>query len=178
MASSASKRYARAVYELAQENGAVDQWQQDLEVLAAIINDPETGSYLQSPKVREAERLSLLDGALKDSSPEARRLAEMLVKRQRLEIAPEMLEVFQQLVLEDQGIAIADVTTAVPLDADSEKLVEQQLSELIGKKLEVRYHVDPSIIGGLVARVGDTLVDGSVSSQLRRMHDRLSLASR
>ena len=77
-----------------------------------------------------------------------------------------MLEVFNHLQLEDDGVAIADVTTATPLDADSENLVEQQLSELIGKKLEVRYHVDPSIIGGLVAQVGDTLVDGSVSSQL------------
>ncbi len=178
MASSASKRYGRAVYELAKETGTVDAWQQDLEVLAAIINDPDTGTYLQSPKVREAQRLTLLDGALKEAQPGARRLAEMLVKRQRLDIAPDMLEVFNHLQLEDDGVAIADVTTATPLDADSENLVEQQLSELIGKKLQVRYHVDPAIIGGLVAQVGDTLVDGSVSGQLRRMHDRLSLAGR
>ena len=88
MASSASKRYGRAVYELAKETGTVDAWQQDLEVLAAIINDPDTGTYLQSPKVREAQRLTLLDGALKEAQPDARRLAEMLVKRQRLGYCP------------------------------------------------------------------------------------------
>ncbi len=68
---------------------------------------------------------------------------------------------------------IADVTTAVPLDAAGEKMIQQQLSELVGKEVEIRTQVDPAIIGGMVARIGDNLIDGSVSNQLRRLHERL-----
>jgi F-type H+-transporting ATPase subunit delta len=98
----------------------------------------------------------------------------MLIERNRFEIAPDMLEVYRDLLLAAQGIAIADVTTAVELTPAEQEQVGQQLADIIGRKIEMRLHVDPSLIGGLVARVGDQLIDGSVSTQLRAMRAALA----
>jgi F-type H+-transporting ATPase subunit delta len=98
----------------------------------------------------------------------------MLLERRRLSSVPEIFEQYQALVLKEKGIVIADVTTAVPLDAAGEAMIGKQLSELVGKDVEVRTQVDPAIIGGMVARIGDNLIDGSVSNQLRRLHERLT----
>jgi F-type H+-transporting ATPase subunit delta len=68
---------------------------------------------------------------------------------------------------------IAEVTTAMPIDKEAEAAIKQRLSDLVGKQVELRAEVDPSIIGGVVARIGDHLIDGSVSNQLRRLRDRL-----
>jgi F-type H+-transporting ATPase subunit delta len=77
-------------------------------------------------------------------------------------------------VREHRGVAVAEVTTAVPLDAAEADDVSRRLGALIGKRIELRTQVDPSIIGGIIARVGDYLIDGSVTGQLSRLRSRLS----
>jgi F-type H+-transporting ATPase subunit delta len=175
LASSAAKRYAQAVFSLARERGTFDQWERDLLRLNSLVADSRALTYLTSPKVSEPEKLSLLDKVLEDAQPEARNLARLLLERRRIRIIPDFLRSFHESVLEARGIAVAEVTTAVPLDAEAESMVRNRLTELIGKKIELRSHVDPAIIGGLIARVGDSLIDGSVSSRLRRLHERLSV---
>ncbi len=135
--------------------------------------DPVTRGYLESPKNSEVDKRALLDKALEGGQPEAIRLTDLLLERRRLTTIPDIYEHFQSLLLKEKGIVIADVTTAVPLDAAGEKMIQQQLSELVGKEVEIRTQVDPAIIGGMVARIEDNLIDGSVSSQLRRLHERL-----
>ena len=76
-------------------------------------------------------------------------------------------------MLERRGIAVAYVTTAVPLNEEEQAAVQRRLGALIGKQIELRAEVDPNIIGGIVARVGDQLIDGSVLNQLRRLRERL-----
>ena len=90
------------------------------------------------------------------------------------EIAPEMNTLFREAVLEERGIAVAEVTTAEPLDAHGQEIVREHLRKLVGRDIELRLKVDPSIIGGIVARVGDQLIDGSVINQLRRLRARLA----
>ena len=174
MASGAAKRYAQAVFELAKEQGTLDRWTDDLAILDALAGDPATMSFFTSPKHSEAEKLDLIDRALADSQAETRRLGQMLVRRRRLPIIPDLVQAFNELVLKESGIVVANVTTAVPLDAAAETMVKAQLKAIVGQEIELRTHVDPSIIGGLVARVGDNLIDGSVSDRLRRMHERLA----
>ncbi len=177
MASGAAKRYAQAVFSLAREKGNFDQWQTDLARLAALVGDERASYYLGSPNVPESEKLNLLEASLKDSSQEVKNLARLLLQRQRLEIAPEINEIFIESVLAERGIAVAEVTTAEPLDEEGQKIVREQLSKIVGKEIELRMKTDPEIIGGIVARVGDQLIDGSVINQLRRLRARLAAAS-
>jgi F-type H+-transporting ATPase subunit delta len=177
VATTVARRYAQAVFEIARETQAFDAWERDLDILNAVMTDSVTSSYLRSPKTPAADKQALLDKALENASPEAKRLSSMLLERRRLASVPEIYEKYQSLLLEEKGIVIADVTTAVPLDDAGEKMIQKQLSELVGKDVEVRTQVDPAIIGGMVARIGDNLIDGSVSSQLRRLHERLTTSN-
>lgn len=174
MASGAAKRYTQAVFSLAREKGNFDQWQADLARLDAIVSDEQAATYLESPRVSMGDKQKLLDTALAQNGPECRNLARLLLQRQRLEIAPEMNTLFQEAVLEERGIAIAEVTTAEPLDAHGQEIVRDHLRTLVGRDIELRLNVDPSIIGGIVARIGDQLLDGSVINQLRRLRLRLA----
>jgi len=174
MASGAAQRYTQAVFSLAKEKGNFDQWQADLARLDAIVSDVQAAAYLESPRISMSDKQKLLDTALADSGAESRNLAKLLLQRQRLEIAPEMNILFREAVLEERGIAVAEVTTAEPLDTHGQEIVREHLRKLVGLDIELRLKVDPSIIGGIVARVGDQLIDGSVINQLRRLRARLA----
>ena len=174
MASGAAKRYAQAVFSLAKERGTLDRWLDDLASLNDLMSDPRAAEYLASPAVPEAQKLRLVDQSLANGQPEARNLAHMLIQRQRISIIPDLAQLYGEAVLQERGIVIAEVTTAEPLSPSEQEMVRAQLSKLVGKRVQLRTNVDPSIIGGVVARVGDRLIDGSVINQLRRLRARLA----
>jgi F-type H+-transporting ATPase subunit delta len=174
MASGAAKRYAQAVFGLAKERGTLDRWLDDLALLNDLMSDPRAAEALSSPAVPETQKLALMDRVLAGAQPEARNLAHLLIQRQRVSIIPDIAQLFGAAVLEERGIAIAEVTTAEPLGPSEQEMVRAQLSKLVGKNVQLRLHTDPSIIGGVIARVGDRLIDGSVINQLRRLRARLA----
>ena len=177
MASGAAKRYAQAVLGLAKEQGTLDAWYEVLARLDEVMRDPRAAQFFASPSVAAADKLRVLDRVLATAQPEARNLARLLVERDRLDIVPRMFEIYADARLAEQGVAIAEVTTAEPLGMLEQEVVREQLGRLIGKRIELRLHTDPSIIGGIVARVGDRLIDGSVISRLRRLRARLTAAA-
>lgn len=174
MATGAAKRYTEAVFSIAREQGTFEQWQRDLDTLAQLMTEPGVRAVLESPNVDESRKEQLIASILTEAQPEATNLARLLLQRGRIGLVGEMAEVFREAALAELGIVVADVTTAQPLDKAGEALVRQRLTDLIGKQVEIRTHVDPEIIGGIVAKVGDQLLDGSVASQLRRLRDRMS----
>lgn len=174
MATGAAKRYAQAVLSLARERTSLDAWQADLGTLNSLMQDPKAAQFFASPRVSLREKLQLLDSALLSAQPEARRLARILAERNRLGIAADLYRIYSEARLADQGIAIADVTTAEPLNDAERDVVTTQLKRLIGKDIELRTKTDPAMIGGIIARVGDQLIDGSVVTRLRRLRARLT----
>lgn len=174
MASGAAKRYAQAVMQVAKEQNTLDAWQRDLDNLATATREPGVAQFLQSPNVEETDKLKYLEGALAQGQPEARNLAKMLLERNRLDIIPGMVDAFTEARMAEQGIIVADVTTAEPLNDVEQQTVRAQLEKMLGKQVELKLHSDPAIIGGIVARVGDRLIDGSVINQLRRLRARLA----
>lgn len=173
MASGAAKRYVQAIVEVAREQQSFDAWQQDLHRLGATVEDRAVATYLQNPSVQSAEKKKAMDIILRDAQPEARNLAHMLVDGHRTGIIPELVELFDEAVLAERGIVMADVTTAEPLDEDAQQAVRERLSGIVGKDVELRMHTDPEIIGGLIAQIGDAVIDGSVQTRLRRLRARL-----
>lgn len=173
MAQSAAKRYAEAVFSLAKEQGTLGAWAEDLARLNSLLEDPQVARFFDNPNVSQTEKIQIMDEALTEGQPEARNLGRILVERNRVGIIPELCRQFGEALLADQGIAIANVTTAEPLSEQEQEAVRQQLGRVVGKEIELRLHTDPSIIGGVIAQIGDMLIDGSVANQLRRLRTRL-----
>lgn len=169
MASSAAKRYTQALTEIAQESNTFDAWQRDLDTLAALVSDEEVLNYFQSPSVQVEQKLKTAEVVLADAQPEARTLLRMMIERRRLRLFPEIATLFAEEALAAKGIVMIDVTTADALDDAGEQLVRERLKGIVGKDVELRLHTDANIIGGIVARIGDQVIDGSVLNQLRRM---------
>ena len=176
MASGAAKRYAQAVLGLAKERGTLDAWHADLARLNELMSDPQAADYFASPNVPEERKRALLDQALAAGQPEARNLARILLERRRLEIVPQLFALYEEGLRAERGIALAEVTVAEPLGPAEEAVIRDRLSRLVGKQVQLRLRVDPSIIGGIVARVGDQLIDASVTTRLRRLRARLAAA--
>lgn len=173
----AARRYAQAAFEMADRAGTLDRWERDLSRLAEALADPHIAAYIGSPRTPVAEKRALVQRLLgADAERLVLNLAGLLSERGRLGLLPAIYHTFHELVLARRGIAVGEVTTAVPLTDDEQELVRRRLRTLVGKEVELRTVVDPEIIGGIVARVGDQLIDGSVINQLRRLRERLVTA--
>lgn len=170
-----AKRYAQAVFSLADETNAHDQWLADLSLLAEAVEDPTTGGFFVSPNVSDERKRAAVGQLLPGESRKlVRNLAIMMIDRRRIDSVPLLVDVYRDLVLESRGIAVAQVTTAVEMTPAEEARVSAGLRDIVGREVELRTAVNPDIIGGMVARVGDRLVDGSVITQLNRL--RLTIA--
>lgn len=169
MASSAARRYTQAIAELAEEDNTYDAWQRDLETLNGVVSDAEVLAWLQNPAVNDADKISAVEAVLGGAQPETRNLVRMLIQRRRLELVPDINALFHDAVMAHKGVVLVDVTTADALDDAGKALVRERLKAIVGKDVELRLHEDASIIGGIVARIGDQVIDGSVLSQLRRL---------
>ena|SRR2546426_1005291 len=169
-----ARRYARAAFELAIENRQpLEGWLADLETVAGVVGDPEVNQVLISPRLSFEQKRSLVDRAISGLDPLRRNFVYLLIDRHRVDLIDAIRREFRALVLEHQGIAEATVTTAVPISEAEAARIGEQLGRLVGKKIVVHRQVDPSIIGGLVARVGDTLINGSVAARLAALREQL-----
>lgn len=175
-ASSAARRYAQAAFDIAKERNTLAVWDIDLRIVRETLEaDPMLGRVLENPETSQSEREQIVARLFGSSlTPLAYNLVKLLLLHRRLMIAPQIQEAFEEMYLEDQGVAFADVTTAIPLTADEETRVADSLARLTGKTIRLRTHVDPEILGGILARVGDQLIDGTVTSQLRQLRNRLA----
>jgi F-type H+-transporting ATPase subunit delta len=141
--------------------------------MAAVFSDSEIAALMQEARISAADKMGLAEKALAGVDPLVLNLARLLVHRGRTALAPQIAEAFQELVDAERGIAHALVTTAVPLSDDETRAVAEKLSEISNKQVVVETQVDERIIGGLVARIGDKLIDGSTRSRLLALKRRL-----
>ena len=103
-----------------------------------------------------------------------RNLLFLTADHRRTQFIPEIVATFQQVIRQRQGVAQAAVTTAVDLNAGQKKELASALGKLTGKKIEIKYSQDPSLLGGVVVRIGDTIYDGSLRSRLNEIRNRLA----
>lgn len=174
MASSAAKRYAQAVFSLGKEQGTLDAWGDDLAMLARIIADERIATYLTNPSVAAERRIEAFESSLHTNvQPEAKNLAKMLIERDRTMLIPEIREMFDDRLRTERGIAVATVTTAERLNEAEQDLIRQKLEAMYRLQVELAMKIDPDIIGGIIIRVGDQVIDGSVRNKLEKMRTRL-----
>lgn len=131
---------------------------------------------LAAPAVGMSIKESFIAKALPDLSPEAMNLAKILLRRGRFPLAPQIWNHFLLIHNKHRGIATAEVTSAIPLTAEELQALEKRLSALTGRQVVAELTVNPSIMGGIVARVGDQLIDASLRGRLEALRKQLATA--
>lgn len=169
-----ARRYAQALFLIAEENGDQDQWLADLEVLASSSRNPDFIAFIDSPKIENVKKIEVLKEAFSKSiSDLALNLVSLLATRNYVASLSSIADAFQELVDSEKGVERAEIVSAVKLTDAQEKGVVDKLTQMVGKELSVTTFVDESILGGYLARVGDRLLDGSVKTQLEDMRREL-----
>lgn len=175
----AAKRYAEAVYSIARDEGTQDRWQDDLATVAELVENREAAAYMARSRTSEADKRRLVEAVLRGASPLALNLALLLLQRNRLHLAPQIAAEFARMLDAERGIQHAEVTTAVPLGDAERRDLEGRLQQLTGaREVRLETRVDPDLIGGMVARIGDRLIDGSTRTRLLQLKRRLAGATR
>lgn len=173
----AAQRYASALADIALEQGAIEPVRRQLAAFADLLRQSaELKNYLSNPGVvRESkhgalEELSTRMGASKI----LRNFLFVLADHDRMPLLPEIVKAFHELILVQQGIVEAQVTSPAELTPAQKKVLDAALEQLTGKKIEARYELDTALMGGAVVRIGSTIYDGSVRAQLARLRARLA----
>ncbi len=169
-----ARRYAQAVFELALEHNAVDQWSSDLDLMADVMGSGDFFALLEAPQVPLRVKYQGIDTVMAGASQLARNLASVLVDHRSVRFAGAIRDEFRALADAHNGVARAEVVTAVAMEDAERERVSQLLGDLVGAKVETTERVDPEIIGGIIARVGDHLIDGSVRTRLADMRAALA----
>lgn len=172
------KRHAQAILQLALKDNSLEQWLADLKRLEGIAANTTFRVVLESPRLSLQEKLSVLKEPLQGLDPLAMNLLALLSSRGRLRLIPGIAAEYGRLVNAQRGLEAAEVITAIPLEEGEVKALAGRLEALMGKKLSVSARVEPAILGGVVARVGDQLLDGSLRSRLKALRKSLVEARR
>jgi F-type H+-transporting ATPase subunit delta len=168
----AAKRYAQAAFDIAVEANAVAQWRVDLDEIAQVLAESAAAPVFADGRIPLERRIAMVERALA-LQPLALNLARLLVSKSRSGEARAVANAFNRIADAHEGIVHAVVTTAVELSPGQLQGIERRMSTTLGKSVQATSIVDPSVIGGVVVKVGDRLVDGSVRTRLKRLRREL-----
>jgi len=172
-----ANRYAKALFDVALEEKAdLAQIDRDLQAVAAMLKgSPDVQLNLSRGSVTDAQRQSLMEAISKAMSLTApvTKMLVLLAKSGKVNLVPELDAAYRERLMSYQNIVRADVTSAAPLSPEKTKALADSLSKVTGKTVELSVSVDPELLGGVVARIGSTVYDGSVKTQLTKMRKEL-----
>jgi F-type H+-transporting ATPase subunit delta len=174
VAKAAARRYAKAVFDVAQDEGQVAEWGQRIASVGEVLSDPEVVSVLTNPTIAVEARLARVWAAPHVFDGPATNFAKLLIESNRVLDVRDIEQEFQRLADEAAGRVQATVTTAVELTPNDRDRVEAELSKRLGKEIRMHLVVDPNILGGLKLQYGDRLVDASVATKLQQLRRRLA----
>lgn len=163
------KRYAQAVFELALERNELEKWQGALDKILEISTDEEFMTLLENPRLPFETKKELLLKRLGEIHPLAVNLTFLLVHKGTLRLIGDIYHQYQTLLDAYRGIERAKVIAAVSLSDEERDSIAMGLGKLLKRKVVIDHKVDPSIIGGFVARVADMMIDGSIRQRLESL---------
>jgi F-type H+-transporting ATPase subunit delta len=170
----AARRYAEAAFEVALRDGTVETWRSELDSAGEIAADETIGRALANPAVALEARTEMAESIFgKVVGRPVLNLIGLMLRRGRIEQLPRVAAEFRRLDNARQGITLATATSAAPLSPDEVRAVTARMEQLTGGRVELDLKTDPSLLGGLVVRIGDRLIDGSVRGRLERLRNQL-----
>jgi F-type H+-transporting ATPase subunit delta len=162
-----ARRYAQALFAVAQENNKSDDLLVELESVEQLNRDKSVAAYLGNPAISFKEKESVLSGKLPGIGSAVVNLVYLLLSNGRMNMLGAVLDEYKQMVDGSKGIERAEVITAVPLDDNSRQKIGSRLGDILGKKIIIEPEsTDPELIGGVIVKVGGKLLDGSTRSAL------------
>ena len=174
---SIARQYAHALFDVAARSGetqAVGRYIAEMAVLVA--NHADLKSVIETPLVTPSQKRGLLDALIAAGGPiniEVQRMLELLADRDRLRLLGEVAAAYAARLMDAERVVSADVVSAVPLNEEGQAQLARALGKVTGRTVTIHVRVDPSIVGGVIARVGSLVFDGSVTRQIERMRERL-----
>lgn len=169
-----ARRYAKALFAVGKEEGKFEEYNDALQGLAELYSSgAELADALTNPLYPLDVREKVMEGIVASMGVEKimANFLNLLVEKKRAGILPEIAEEFQTMVDEEKNVSHGSVVSAVELNEELQAKVQATLEKLTGKKVELTTSVDPSIIGGIIAKVGDLELDGSIKTQLASLKD-------
>jgi F-type H+-transporting ATPase subunit delta len=173
--STIGRNYAETLLILAKRDGQAEQWGTLIESVASAMQEDQTlKTFLESPKLAAARKIEILNAAIgKRVPPVFLRFLETVILKRRQMVIPEIAQEYRALIDASEDRIHANVTVASePGEAEKDALV-RQLSRLFGKRVVPHISVNPAILGGVIVKVGDTVMDGSVRRRLASLRSRM-----
>lgn len=169
------RRYSQAIFEIALETNRLDVWTENLREFSVVLSDPEVSGMLRAPQIPAESKVGMIKELFGDSVDGlAQNFLLLLATRNLIFILPEIVTEFNKLVDEQAGIARGELISAVKLDKQQRGDITQVLSDIVGKPVKLTPFVDSGITGGIVARIGDTVIDGSIRAKFREMRTKMA----
>ena len=167
--------YADALFRIVRAEGELDRVEDELFRFGKLLDtNHELKQALSDQSIDRAQRTKVLEELLAGKvSPHTLSLLTFVVEQGRARQLPQILDQVTALAAEARQSVVAEVRSAVPLDDNQRKQLAGALSKATGKKVEIKSLVDPSIVGGVVAKVGDTVIDGSVRRRLEQLKEQV-----
>ena len=170
----APRRYADAAFEIALRDGTVETWRAELDLAAVTLPTAGLEQVLANPATPLDQRIEAAEKVFATLSKPVLNLVLLLLRRGRIEQLPRVAKEFARLDDERKGLVHAFVTSAAPLTADELRAITTRLETMTGGQIDIETDVDPHLLGGLVVRIGDRLIDGSVRGRLERLRNQLA----
>ena len=173
----ASLQYANALADIVLEQGAAEPARKQLgDFLAAYEESAELRNFLATPAVSRPEKHGVIEKitARLGASRIMRNFLFVIVDNQRAHLLPEIVEWFEHVLRQREGVAEAEVASAVELNNRQKAQLMRNMEQLTGKKIEAKYKLQPELMGGAVVRIGDTIYDGSVRKRLNVLRAKLA----
>jgi F-type H+-transporting ATPase subunit delta len=176
MINEVSRRYARALYDLAKANRNADKVFADLRALADVFaKDKTISSFVLSPLVGPEQKTAALKAALSGKiSEEVINTLLLLADKGRMDIFNEVVDAFELISDEDHGVSRGTVRSAAPLSAEARQHIKETVEKVTKKKVILNFEEDPKLLGGMVAQVGGWTFDDSLETQLMKMSESLN----
>jgi F-type H+-transporting ATPase subunit delta len=171
---SGPRRYADAAFEIALRDGTVETWRTELDQAAAALDQRGLDAVLANPAIALDQRLDAAGQVFGRLSGPVQNLILLLVRRGRIEQLPRVAAEFRRLDDRRNGLSHASATSATPLGPDEVRAITARLEQMTGDRIVLETAVDAEILGGVIVRVGDRLIDGSVRGRLERLRNQLA----
>jgi F-type H+-transporting ATPase subunit delta len=169
--------YSRALFEVAAEHGKLDEVREQLGQFAdALAENHELSVFFFSPYFSTEEKKEGLNRAVDGAEEELRNFLELLIEKHRMPVIFRMRRQFDALWEEENRLLPVEVTSAIPLDPGLVRELGSRVGEQTGRRVELRSTVDPDILGGIVLRVGNSILDASVKNRLNQLRREVAKA--
>jgi len=165
-----ARPYARAAFETAVSDGSLNTWSAALGLLSALLRDEKVAGYLSSPARNTAEQAQALIDLGGDSlDVKAQNFVRMLAANKRLQLLPEIAALFDELKADHEKTVDVDVISAFAIEQSDESNLAAALKKRLQRDVKLNISIDRSLIGGMIVRAGDLVIDGSVRGRLNKL---------